>query len=174
MPEPFRRRIKAVTGIGIVLLASNEAIDRIVPLMLLGAVRKGNIDPASWIIGSREMRLNRRRLWRPIPEEIQTRASSAIRTSIQSINATQRTRAAWRRSARIHQDFAIPSDEERNILAAGNASIGRQRLQQIEIEVLRITTESLLEVGHERLCVRQIEIASTRFGVTLHIGQPGL
>jgi hypothetical protein len=58
-----------------ILLVSNESIDRVGPPMLIGAIRQGNIDPASGINRSGGMRLNRRRAWRPIPEEIEPRAS---------------------------------------------------------------------------------------------------
>src|SRR5262249_6028431 len=73
------------------------------------------------------------------------------RTTVQSINPAKRACPAKRRGALVGEHFAVTPDEQRHVLAGRNASVSRQRMQLVEVDMLRITAESLFEIGHERL-----------------------
>src|ERR1700761_7034013 len=95
------------------------------------------------------------------------------RTAVQSINTAERAGRARRRLALIIERLAIASDGQRDVLAGRNVAVGRQGMQLVEIDMLRITAEGLLEVRHEGLGFRRIQIAPFFQSVTLDVGWRG-
>jgi len=115
------------------------------------------------------MRQHRHRLRGPISKEIHPRASPAVRCAIQPIDAAEAARAAGRGRFRIDQDLTILAHEQRNILAARNTPVRSQWAQQIDIEVLRIATKSLLKVTLERQRFQRIQIAQMSLCVAIYV-----
>ncbi|WP_159731877.1 hypothetical protein [Methylosinus sp. Ce-a6] len=96
-------------------------------------------------------------------------AQSSSTAAAQPKNAAKLARAAACRRTRIDENLAIQPDKQDNILAGGNASARRQRLQLTNVDVPRIAAESLLKIGHEVFCGLRIQVAPFRQRILLGV-----